>query len=939
MKKFSSPNGRGVAFAGRTSMAAMACALAFAATPAFAQDAADDAAAEEENEIVVSGFRAALESAVSEKKNQESIVESISAEDIGKLPDASIAESIARLPGLTSQRLSGRSQVISIRGFAPDFSTTLLNGREQVTTGDNRAVEFDQYPSEIINQVLVYKTPKASLVGQGLSGTVDLRTIRPLSYGKRVIAVGARGEYAEAGKLNAGSTDKGYRLNATYVDQLSDRVGIALGVSYVDSPYQNEEFNAWGYPEASANTFVIGGSKSYVTSTRLKRLGLLGTIEFEPVDNFTTTIDAYYSDFSDNQIKRGIETPLFWSSAQLQPGFTTIPVAGVNLVSSGQFNGVKGVVRNDANQKDAEILSFAWNGEYKGDDGWRAEMDFSYSGVDRSELILETYAGTGRGPLGATDNLKFVMSKKGAFFTPTLNYSDPNLIRLTSPQGWGGDIANPGGQPILGGQDGYYNNRIVKDDLQQFRAEVEKEFESGFIKSIIGGVNYTARKKSLTPDEFFLGLKGNVNGTTSVAIPAGALLKPTNLSYLGLGPMVSYDPVKLLNSGIYNLVRNPNSDVLTKGWTVKEDVMTAYIQANIGATLGASELNGNFGVQMISTDQESTGFAAQGSPIVRAAAISDGATYTDWLPSLNLSLRMPNDIVIRLGAAKEMARPKLDDMRATAGYGFNDSFVGTQFIGTINSPFSGGGGNPKLQPWRADAIDLSVEKYFGRKGYVALQMYYKKLESYIYNARLPYDFTGFPIPTTRVVNGVTVPITPSQVNFQGFLDIPSNGDGGELYGAELAGTLPFDVFTSALDGFGVTGGVSYTKSKVAPQPGAPEGDLPGYSKWVANGTIYFEKGGFQSRVSARYRSTFIGDLSGFGGSPTRRRAAAETIIDAQLGYSFPDTSSLAGLSLLLQGQNLTDERFRTFVPGSFGAGVIDYQIYGRRYLVGVNYKI
>ncbi len=935
MTKFSSPNGRGLVYAGRTSMVALAAALAFAATPAFAQDAA--ATDEEESEIVVSGFRAALESAVSEKKNQESIVESISAEDIGKLPDASIAESIARLPGLTSQRLSGRSQVITIRGFAPDFSTTTLNGREQVTTGDNRAVEFDQYPSEIINQVLIYKTPTASLVGQGLSGTVDLRTIRPLTYGKRVIAVGARGEYADAGKLNAGSTDKGYRLNATYVDQLSDRVGIALGVSYVDSPYQNEEFNAWGYPQVSANgPFVIGGSKSYVTSTRLKRLGLLGTIEFEPVDNFTTTIDAYYSDFSDNQIKRGIETPLFWSSAQLQPGFTTIPVAGVNLVSSGQFNGVKGVVRNDANQKDAEILSFAWNGEYKGDDGWRAEADFSYSGVDRSELILETYSGTGRGPLGVTDNLKFVMSKRGAFFTPTLNYSDPNLIRLTSPQGWGGDIANPGGQPILGGQDGYYNNRIVKDDLQQFRAEVEKEFESGFIKSVIGGVNYTNRKKSLTPDEFFLGLKANVNGTTSVPIPTNALLKPTNLAYLGLGPMVSYDPVKLLNSGnIYNLVRNPNADVLTKGWTVKEDVMTAYIQANVGATLGASELSGNFGVQMINVDQNSSGFAARGAPIVQATAINDGATYTDWLPSLNLSLRMPGDFVIRLGAAKTLVRPKLDDMRATSNFNFNPNLIGVPGI----SPFSGGGGNPQLEPTRADALDLSLEKYFGRKGYVALQLFYKKLESYIYNADVPFDYTGFPVPSSALVNGVTVPINPATINYQGFQNIPLNGEGGDLYGAEIGGTLPFDVFTEALDGFGFTGGVGYTKSKVKPSPSEPASDLPGYSKWVANGTFYFEKGGFQSRVSARYRSTFIGELSGFGGNRQRRRAAPETIIDAQLGYSFPDTSSLAGLSLLLQGQNLTDERFRTFVPGSFGAGVIDYQIYGRRYLVGVNYKI
>jgi len=184
---------------------AIAAALA-AATPvaAHAQDtnASDQGDASLNNgAIIVTGFRASLESAVNKKKTSEQIVESVTAEDIGKLPDSSIAESIARLPGLTSQRLSGRSNVIAIRGFAPDFSTTLLNGRQQTSTGDNRAVEYDQYPAEAISAVNVYKTPMASLVGQGLSGTVDMRTIRPLETGKRVISVGARGSYNDQGKL------------------------------------------------------------------------------------------------------------------------------------------------------------------------------------------------------------------------------------------------------------------------------------------------------------------------------------------------------------------------------------------------------------------------------------------------------------------------------------------------------------------------------------------------------------------------------------------------------------------------------------------------------------------------------------------------------------------------------------------------------------------
>ncbi|WP_223276597.1 TonB-dependent receptor plug domain-containing protein [Sphingomonas daechungensis] len=229
-----------------------------AAAAAAAQDAADASgdqadAQPSEGTIVVTGFRASLQNAVNTKKRSELVVESISAEDIGKLPDASIAESISRLPGLTSQRLSGRSNVISIRGFSPDFSTTLLNGREQTSTGDNRAVEYDQYPSEIINQVNVYKTPMASLIGQGLSGTVDLRTIRPLDIKERIISVGGRGVYTDGKRLNPDVDRVGWRVNALYADKFGDgKFGIALAASYLNEPFQTEEFNAWGYPGTGA---------------------------------------------------------------------------------------------------------------------------------------------------------------------------------------------------------------------------------------------------------------------------------------------------------------------------------------------------------------------------------------------------------------------------------------------------------------------------------------------------------------------------------------------------------------------------------------------------------------------------------------------------------------------------------------------------------------
>ena len=888
-----------------------------------ASPAPTDAEQTDDDTIVVTGFRASLQSAVGTKKRQEQIVESVSAEDIGKLPDSSIGESIARLPGIAAQRTNGRANVISIRGFGPDFSQTLLNGREQTSTNDNRGVEFDQYPSEVVSQVVVYKSPNASLVGQGLVGTVDIRTVRPLDYGKRVLAIGARASLADIGKLNAGSKDKGYRVSATYVDQFDDdRLGVAVAASYVDEPYQSQEFNAWGYTGGVIpGAQLIGGSKSFVTSTQLKRFGIIGTIQAKPVDSVTFTFDGFYSDFKDDQSKRGIELPLGFSvnsddprtatDERRVPGFfgasfdASTAVISDGQVVSGTFPTVEGVVRNDIFEKKADLYSFGGNVAWDPGTGWKAFADVGWSRTKRRELSLESYSGTGYNVgNGARDRISFVSGETGTFFTPTLNYSDPNLIRLTDPLGWGGSRV----------QAGYFNDRQVEDELIQYRAELEREFETNFLSSVKVGVNYTDRDKSLNPDEFFVGLPG---GATERAIPAQYLLRSTNLEYLGLGPIVSYDARDLLADGILVLDRNTSNDIPAKAYDVSEKLLTGYVQANIRAEVGTTDITGNVGVQVIHTDQSSTGLAfANGNQV----PVEAGDDYWHVLPSLNLNARLPNDIVVRFAAAKEIQRPRLDQMRVAIGYGINNT------IDPRGPIITGGGGNPRLRPYEARALDFNVEKYFAANGYIALQLFHKKITKYIDNGRTEFDFTGFPLPAG---------LPP--IDLIGQLDAPVNTDGGKMYGAELAATLPLSIFTSALDGFGITGGAGYTKTRVKDFNGNIS-EIPGYSKWVANGTAFFEKWGFNARGSVRYRSKFLGDFTGFGGTPTRRKALPETIVDGQVGYDFQAGSRLSGLSLYLQGQNLTDERFAAVVDPSTPLQVLDYQIYGRRFLAGFTYK-
>jgi iron complex outermembrane receptor protein len=891
----------------------------------------------ETDEVVVTGIRASIENSIALKRNETSIVEVISAEDIGKLPDVSIAESLARLPGLTAQRLNGRAQVISIRGLAPDFTTALLNGREQVSAGDNRGVEFDQYPSELLSGVVVYKTPDAGLIGQGLAGTVDLRTVRPLAFGRRAIAVNARYEWNELGALNAGTDDTGERYSISYIDQFLDgRLGVALGYAHMTSPYQAERFNAWGYPSSGpGGALVIGGAKPYVQSSVLERDGYMGVLEFKPVDDLKMTLDVFYSEFQFEEILRGIELPLAWGgqqerfggactasgntqTADCRPGPVLSNTTVVNgLVTAGTFSNVKGVVRNDANTRDSTLSSIGFNTEARVFDDWTVELDVSASKIDRTDVVLETYAGTGQGVAGALDTLGFTTSAgTGTRFRPTLNYADYNLIQLTSPQGWGSDV-------VPGGQVGYLNSPTTEDELRAIRLSLSRDLQTPVLSGFEVGVNVTGRDKSFRANEFFLGLP---NGAATAAVPTQFRLGATPLDFLGIPGMISYDPLALVDSGFYVQTRNPNGDVAAKDWYVGETVTTGYLMAEIDSSAAGLPITGNVGLQIVDTEQRSSAFAATGSGNMTVTVpVFGGADYTEVLPSLNLIFQLPADQFVRFAAARTLARPRMDEMRASFTYGYDAGKASSTDVD--NSPWGGGGGNPALEPWMARAFDVSYEKYFGgRRGYISLAAFYKDLESYIYNQRRLVSFAGFPVGAGN----------PEPVLRQGFVSSPANGEGGEIKGAEFTLNLPLDIVTEALDGFGVYVSASKTESEVEPNgPGSGVTPLPGLSEEVVNSSVYYEKNGFQARVSNRYRSDFLGEVAVFANGRGLRMVKGESVIDAQIGYEF-QSGPLEGFSILLQGNNLTDEEFSTYQDSE--DRVIDYQRYGRTFLLGVNYR-
>ena len=892
-------------------------------------------------EVVVTGIRKGIEDAVAAKKADSSMIEEVSSEDIGKLPDASIAESIARLPGIAAQRTNGRAQTLAIRGLGPDFTITTLNGREQASVNDNRTVEFDQYPAELVSAVKVFKTPDAGQTYQGVAGTADIETVRPLAYGRTAHALSYERDQ-DAQRVNVPGYDRGgNRVSGMYIDQYRDNtLGLALGVAYNKTPYQAQTQEPWGYATTNngaqglpVGDRVLGGDKDGVKSAYYERTGFMGVLEYKPADSVHMVLDGYHSDFKELQGIRRMEYGTIWAGATLSQ---TGAVDG-NRVVSGTFTNVPYLVaENYNNDRRAHLDSVGYNIEFYPSDKWALDSDLSWSAVRRTDLRLESTAGLGRndstqpGFLPPPETVTFTTSGTGVTnLATTHNYSDYNTTFLTDPGNWGGGPT----------RSGYLGHPTVHDDLKALKLAATRKLSGLGLSGVTFGANYAYRTKSKYQFQSTLYLPG---GLSHAVVPAAYRQGIVDTAFFG-NPygMINYDAYGLYNSGFWTTIdsrSDPNAisgDVFSDNgntWSVWEKLTTAYVKADIGTQVSGLPLTGNIGVQTVTADQSANIFF--GAP--NDAAYHDiGTKYTDVLPSLNLALGLQDDVKLRFAAAKTAARPRMDDLAGGASYTvFADNNSVHPLPGQTFYWQQTGGGNPKLRPWRANAFDLALEKYFSNAGYVSAAIYYKSLTSYIFPRYVLVDFAGYPVPPA-IPGGATY--TGANANRIGVGKISSNGSGGTIRGAEFAFSLPAEVVTPALQGFGLLFSASWNRSEIHPDPTQPSVPLPGLSPKVINTTIYYELHGFSARVSERYRGPFLGEVPAYDASLTDNNVKAEAVLDAQIGYSFT-RSPLDGLSVNLSGYNLTNQRFALYNPGAPPFDVIKYEKYGAVYGAQLRYK-
>ncbi len=866
-------------------------------------------------EVVVTGkFAKSLQSAMDIKRNSATVVEAISAEDIGQLPDVSISDSLKRLPGLAQDRDRGNGSQISIRGMGGMLGFTTLNGREVAILEETRNIRYDQFPSELINAAQVYKTPQASIAEGGVSGSVNLNTIKPLDYNETKVVVDVRASSFDLGKDidDAASDGIGKRFSISYIDQfLDDTLGVAIGYSGRSEPIATQRAELWNYGDTwhntqwndklGANVIAPWGGSALVRGGEDERKGVMGAIQWKPTENLEIAYDGFWSAFDIAEQQRGFDFQISNAYANQWDLLETTPTAYTNTdLGANAVDLLAGTVGlsslrnlNEEYVQDDELTSHGLNVKWT-QDLWTVAADVGVSETSRDKRwasIRSTINNPGRASFGANDDGRMTFKLLDADLTDLASNSIGDI--QVQPEAEGGD------------------------KLTSFKLDVQRDLEVGILQAVKVGLASSSRDKFEHSQIWTQSATQNAGST----IPGNAVINAKSSSYWSdLPDYLSLDRSALI-SHYFGSLKNPSpgdADDLIASWDVSEDIFAQYVQIDMATEIAGMSLTGNIGVRNVDTETTSSGYQ-QGEdvwvevtpgnwqPQQVVEAISVDHDYNDVLPSTNWTLGITDEHLLRFAAGKTMARAPVNMMSPSLN--LNQDLWGS-------NPGESTSGNPTLDPFRADQADLAYEWYYAEGSQVAVNLFYKDLESFIARAA---------DADTVVSNGKEYKVSR-----------PINGSGGYIRGYELLWQQSFDFLPAPFNGLGVYTNYSHNESNVeqfVPLYSDYKAQLTGLSEDVANFTLWYYLNGFEARTSYSYRSEFQRDINLVMGEEGMNDA--EGYWDLSLSYEFNDH-----YKVYFQVQNLTDEPYKTYGLESNNPNHINkYEEFGTRYSVGLNWKL
>jgi iron complex outermembrane recepter protein len=630
----------------------------------------------EVEEVMVTGYARSIQNSLDTKRNADTVVQAISAADLGGLPDVSIADALGRVPGITVTRSGGQAGTIQVRGMGEGFVFSTLNGREQVSPNGTRAMEFSQFPSELIQSVEVYMSPKASLIEGGVAGTVELKTANPLEMTEdQKFVVGVRGSFNDQASDIYGAEPYGRRLSLSFQKKLlDDTLGIALGYANLVQPRAAARFEHYNYETApfdlmsedGLNTQVVdenftpqpvaerpssvqisNGFELLQTGGEETRDGYVAAVQFEPNENLTIKSDLFYSEFTSDSYSRGFRIQPLRSA-----DVSSVVLWNNQAVVGGEFKMADDnadafdfhVVSNDVTQTN-ELLSGGLNVQWK-QDAWTIAGDLSRSdasGVQADGVVRAHLYRAKEDPVPGRDPYERDPDQSMAYLLDGINLPTVSLSR-----DYAAYDANGVSNLRLSRYERY--PRINDDLIDAARLDLKYEFDDLFISSVEAGVRASERNHTDRRQVFVYGdganntirsdwslpitvdtsdvvnWKGDFSRFPSfLAIDGDEIIRSAHNVGLVLGPV----PAATIENPDPQAVPRPIEPAARWGegrdWSMKqssnidENITSYYLQANLSTSLLGRDLTGNIGVRHVETDQSSIALVNVNGDVERGA--------------------------------------------------------------------------------------------------------------------------------------------------------------------------------------------------------------------------------------------------------------------------------------------------------------------------------
>jgi TonB-dependent receptor len=935
-------------------------------------------------EVIVTGIKASLQASMDVKREAVGVVDAISAEDIGKMPDTNLAESLQRIPGVSIDRVNGEGSKVTVRGLSGDYNLVTLNSRQMPASsfGTSRSFDFANLASEGISGVQVYKSGRADVQSGGMGALINIVTPRPLSSPGLKAVLGAKAVFDDSSVMKDDLTPEVSGLfSNTFAD---DTIGVALTGSYQErnSGDRNASVSDWfvhatdggdwaGIPAENqpgdGRTYAIPSEVMYsVNEVNRKRLNSQLTLQYQPVEQLTVTADYLYVT-QQNEVNnfgtgfwftRDNDLDIEWSD--------TNPAYPLSYTENSGRHEINSIVK--FNKTKSNLKSTGLNVKWDASDNLELEFDAhnstSLSGPNGK------WGGNNQFNFGSIDNYRVSMDFSGKF--PVMNRighedgrtnvaPDISMMQLT-------------------------NNifRIQEQDssVDEYQLKGTYNFDDSFIDNIKAGVG----TNEISNKYFFLGYQAQNQGSWS-GVQGENGVGDIPRSYWIVDKLSNYFDHDAVNGSNFqnSFVRGKWSELLAVGadlygsdtghciraycttrdpalandglddQTTVETSDFAYLQFGFKPEIAGMPANLAVGVRYETTDVESTAYVSAYTPYIRwnsgneYSLLANGSeygvttgSYSKTLPNLDFDIALTDDIKARASFSKTISRPNYNDLKG----GFVWGTAPRVSMGSASA------GDPDLNPMESTNFDVSAEWYYADSSYVSLGFFKKDVVDFIgSSAPVTIADSGFHTPVggprwnaavAAVGNNLTAINQYIVANYPASVDATNN----HVFALPEDPILPFEVTRPinnedvAIDGIELAVQHSFGESGYGFQANVTKVDsdtkynnvskasqfaIYGLSD-SANFIGFYDKDGLQVRIAYNWRDDF---LAGGGGNPRYTEAYGQ--VDASVSYELTDN-----LTVSLEGLNITNETTRQY--GRHENMTFNYIETGARYNLGARYS-